>query len=254
MPIKHSLYRGLSLAHRAFGKPAGGPGSRVLMYHSVGGEVPGNPYGISMPVKLFRAQMARLAARGGWRFSGFEKPSQARRDLALTFDDGFKDNLTAAAPVLQELGLPMTVFVTAGHVRTPGALYLSKSELLELARLPGVGVGAHGDKHVPLDALSDGELAAELRDSKAYLEDVLGRPVTALSYPHGRVDRRVRDAAQKAGYRLGGTSRYGLNGAGRDPLLLCRTEITAFDTVEDLELKVDGHWDWFARRHADPAL
>ncbi len=251
--MKHLVYRAISLGHKAFGKPDEGAGSRVLMYHSVGGDVPGNPYGISISVKLFRAHMRRLAARGGWRFAPFEKPSPARRDLAITFDDGFKDSLTVAAPILQELGMPMTVFVTAAHVRAPGKLYLSRDELKQLASLPSVQIGAHGNNHVPLQALSDQQLNAELTESKAYLEDAIGMPVATLSYPHGRVDRRVRDAAEAAGYVVGGTSRYGKNSAERDPLLLCRTEITAWDSVDDLDLKVDGHWDWFRLRHPDPA-
>jgi len=223
------------------------------MYHSVGGDVPGNPYGICIDPKLFNAHLRALAAHGGFRYSLFSKPSPARRELAITFDDGFRDTLTVAAPVLQELDLPMTVFVTSAHIREPGRLYLSKDELKMLAALPNVLIGAHGDRHKPLDALPDAELAAELRDSRSFLEDLLGRPVRTMSYPHGRVDRRVRDAAQAAGYELAGTSRYGISDAARDPLLLHRTEITAYDSVGDLLLKADGHWDWFARRHPDPA-
>ena len=77
--------------------------------------------------------------------------------------------------------------------------------------------------------------------------------VTALSYPHGSVDQRVRNAAKTAGYKMGGCSRYGLNHPDRDPLLLCRTDLTDFDSVADLTLKIEGHWDWFRFRHKDPA-
>lgn len=251
MSLKQAVYRAVSRASRLARPAASGAGLRVLMYHSVGADVPGNPYGICISPRLFKDHMRRLAERGGWQFCAFGAPSEGRRQLALTFDDGFKDTLTTAAPVLQELGIPMTVFVTAEHVRAPGSLYLSKDELRELAQF--ALVGAHGDRHRPLDELSDAELSAELSDSKKFLEDAIGKPVDTLSYPHGRVDRRVRDAAAAAGYRLGGCSRYGLNRPGRDPLLLCRTEITAYDSVSDLDLKVDGHWDWFALRHPDPA-
>ncbi len=251
--MKHQAYRLLSRAWKLAGKGAAGPGLRVLMYHSVGGALPEDPYGTSIPPKLFKEHMRRLAERGGWEPSPFTSPSEARRQLAVTFDDGYRDTLTTAAPVLQQLDIPLTVFVSAEHVRNPGRLYLSPEELKTLAALPGVLVGAHGSRHVPLDELPDDRLAAELRDSRAFLEDLIGRPVRTMSYPHGRVDRRVRDAAAAAGFTLAGCSRYGLNAPDRDPLLLCRTEITAWDSVDDLLLKVDGHWDWFARRHPDPA-
>jgi peptidoglycan/xylan/chitin deacetylase (PgdA/CDA1 family) len=248
--VKHLLYRSVSAAHRALLRPAAGPGSRVLMYHSVGGAVPGNPYGISIAPELFRAHMQALK---GLVHAPFGRPPAEGRVVSITFDVGFADTLTVAAPVLAALGLPFTVFVTAEHVRSPGSLYLSRAQLQELARVPGASIGGHGDRHVPLEELSERELADNLRSARAYLEDAVGKPVTSLSYPHGRVDRRVRDAAQAAGYALGGTSRYGLNPPDRDPLLLCRTEITAWDTVDDLLLKTEGHWDWFRLRHPDPS-
>lgn len=38
------------------------------------------------------------------------------RSLALTFDDGFRDNLTTALPLLEEFDAPATIFVTTGFV------------------------------------------------------------------------------------------------------------------------------------------
>ncbi|MGN6496840.1 MAG: polysaccharide deacetylase family protein [Tsuneonella sp.] len=35
---------------------------------------------------------------------------------AITFDDGYRDNLTTAAPILAEFGLPATMFVSTGHI------------------------------------------------------------------------------------------------------------------------------------------
>ena len=253
--LKHRLYRGISrlcAAADGGGKPR--PGQRVLLYHAVGTALPGNPYGISMDAERFRRHASYLASlRPAWEFVAFGRPSAEKPQVAITFDDGFRDNLTTAAPLLAGLGLPMTVFVTPDKVRRPEGVYLSPTELKELAALPGVTIGAHGDTHARLVDLDNAALRRELESSRRYLEDLLGRPVDSMSYPHGAVDRRVRDAAQAAGFVLGACSRYGLNSPERDPLLLCRTELTAWDDEEDLALKTAGHWDWYRLRHADPA-
>ena len=42
------------------------------------------------------------------------------RAIALTFDDGYLDNLEYAAPVLERAGLPATFFLTSGWLGKPG--------------------------------------------------------------------------------------------------------------------------------------
>lgn len=252
--MKRTVYRAVSRLHSALFSAPPRPGLRVLLYHSVGTTLPEDPYGTSISRERFTdhvAALKRLAAE--LEPSVFDAPSGDKPRLAITFDDGYKDVLATSAPLLSEAGIPFTVFVTSSFLDDPAGLYLSSAELKELAAMPGARVGAHGTRHVPLTGLDDDALREELAGSRKKLEDIIGQRVDSLSYPHGAVDRRVRDAAHVAGYVLGGCSRYGLNPAGRDPLLLCRTEVTAWDDSADLELKVRGHWDWFRFRRPDPA-
>lgn len=253
MSLKHALYSAVSRAGRALAPAQPRPGLRVLVYHSVGGTLPSDPYGTAIDPARFKSHLDALERlRGAWAPAPFAPASGARSEFALTFDDGYRDTLTRAAPLLAARAWPFTVFVTPELI-DGGPLYLSKSELRELAALPGVQIGAHGDRHVPLTRLDDAALAADLAASRARLEDWLARPVTLMSYPHGAVDRRVRHAAAAAGFTAAGCSRYGLNEPGRDPLLLCRTEVVAWDDDDDLALKAAGHWDWFRWRRPDPA-
>ncbi|MBI5631796.1 MAG: polysaccharide deacetylase family protein [Elusimicrobia bacterium] len=254
MSLKHLAYRGLSRLWAL--RPAARPkaGLRALLYHSIGSTVPNDHYGLSLSPRRFEEHLEALAeARADWEWALFAKPRPDRLQVAITFDDGYKDTLRVAAPLLAKRGIPFTVFVASSYVLSKNSLYLTAKELKELSQFKNVLIGAHGHHHKALSSLGADALSNELVKSREILEDLLGKPVTTLSYPHGAVNRRVRDAASAAGYALGGCSRYGLNAPDRDPLLLCRTELTAWDTARDFSLKLEGSWDWFAWRRRDPA-
>jgi len=121
------------------------PGIRVLLYHSVGTDLPHDTYGMSMSVEAFKEQIRtisedrkteviplRLAENS---LSLVENESKLK--LTITFDDGYRDNLYDAAPTLLEWGLPFTVFVTAGFLQKNSSVYLSIEDLKELSGLPG---------------------------------------------------------------------------------------------------------------------
>lgn len=221
-------------------------GLRILLYHAVGTRLRHDPYGISIGVDLFERHMALLAGRTEIRLVGLLDwlPASPGLHVAVTFDDGYKDNLYQAAPILQRYDIPFTVFATSSFLRSGSDEYLTPGELRELAALPGVTIGSHGSTHRPLVACDDAALDAELGGSRQYLEDLLGGPVTAIAYPHGAADSHVTQAARRAGYTLGVCSRFGVNGPSHDPLVLCRTELIASDSERVFLQKLQGGWDW----------
>lgn len=234
----------------------GRDGNRILMYHAVGTLVPGDALGLyNISPARFESHMRILAAKHRDSIKPLDADSlkDAKPGFMLTFDDGYLDNLIRACPMLSRFGIPFTVFVTTGPVLKNEAGYLGKNELRELDKQDGVTIGAHGVTHVPLAECGERQLKEELAGSKACLEDLLGHPVDSLSYPHGSVNRRVRDAAEQAGFRIGATSRFDINPPDRDPLLLCRTDIWSGDSDSVFSEKLAGDWDWRKWRHADPA-
>lgn len=139
-----------------------------------------------------------------------------RGSTAITFDDGFRNVVEHALPVLRRHRLPATVFVVAetlteagrrvDWVDTPpsdGELEtLTLDEILELQE-GGVAIGSHSYSHRILTELSEEECEADLRRSRELLEDLLRRPVPHIAYPRGYHDEKVRQAAQRAGFRNG---------------------------------------------------
>ncbi|WP_189446787.1 polysaccharide deacetylase family protein [Candidatus Methylopumilus universalis] len=230
-------------------------GLRVLMYHAVGTPALGDELGLfSISPNLFKQHMTLLAGSQNVRVVRFEQASldDLGCRVAITFDDGYLDNLDVAAPILSEIGIPFTVFVTSDFVRNRKAGFLSPEALRELGTFPGAQIGSHGASHVALTKCDESALNNELISSRHYLEDILGVEVRKLAYPFGAVDRHVRDAAFMAGYTLGACSFSGVNSLGRDPLLLRRTEISALDSGRVFRQKMHGDWDWYRWRSQDP--
>lgn len=145
----------------------------VLYYHRVGAP---DPEHLSIPTEAFRRQMEYLVARGFRTLHCVDladhlagKHVITRPAVMVTFDDGFRDNLREAAPILESLGLKAVLFQSSGLIRpedsAPAASYrgfnqahtaarrgdkgdfLSRSELQQLRRSGLIEVQSHGHAH-----------------------------------------------------------------------------------------------------------
>ena len=134
------------------------------------------------------------------------------RRLRVTFDDAFR-SAVSVFPELEQLGLPVTIFVCSGYARDGAPLTiteLASDDPQQLATMTwddlrghaerGVRIESHGVSHAHLPALGDDELRRELVDAKQRIEDEIGDRCTELAYPYGEHDDRVRAAARSAGY------------------------------------------------------
>lgn len=91
----------------------------VLMYHRIAEPVV-DPWELCVSRRNFAEQLAVLGRRATvLPLRGIEgrlrKASGARPLVAVTFDDGYADNLHEALPALQRADVPATVFVATGH-------------------------------------------------------------------------------------------------------------------------------------------
>jgi peptidoglycan/xylan/chitin deacetylase (PgdA/CDA1 family) len=191
----------------------------ILCYHAVSESWPAD---LSLPPGDFERQIRRKLAAGyeGVTLKQSRAPGRPDRCLVVTFDDGYLSTLTVAAPILDRLGVPATLFVPSDHIGRdepmtwPGIdRWLHgphREELMPLdwegvRTLAGSGweIGSHTCSHPHLTGLPEDELARELRDSRARIGAELGREPDSIAYPYGDVDARVAAAARTAGYALG---------------------------------------------------
>ena len=223
--------------------------TRLVTFHAVGNRVDGDVHGIYdlTPAEFGRHVDAIVgaAAEAGLPFRRLgEWPAPG---IVVTFDDGYADLVGTVAPVLSERGIPFHCFVTGDRLDAGDTRYLDRAALAELAAVPLAGIGAHGWRHAPLDAMQPGERDHDLRASRSSLEDLLQRTVDTMSYPYGRGNGDVRGAAQRAGFARAACSTWGFAPPESDPLLLPRIDLWAGDSPRTVRHKVLGHWNWFGR-------
>jgi peptidoglycan/xylan/chitin deacetylase (PgdA/CDA1 family) len=213
----------------------------VLCYHALTDAWP-DALAVSPPV--FERQLWRLVRRGFRSVPAGDVLSRRGRLFHVTFDDAYT-NVYAMLPRLKRLGLHATVFACSDFARDGTPLLIPELRARaagfepELATMDwdalrdsaeqGFEIGSHTVSHPHLPALSDEELRRELRDSRDAVADEVGLPCRFLAYPFGEYDRRVRDAAEAAGY----TAAFALRrrgGSPPDPFALPRIDIYRRDT------------------------
>lgn len=177
----------------------------VLMYHHVSPHPGGGTYGTALTVspQEFDDQL-RILSAAGCAVVGVERlvadvrsGRAPRCEVALTFDDGYEDAATVAAPMLRRYGDVGTFFVTTGLLDTPG--HLTDTEVRALAA-SGMDIEAHTVTHPDLTRIAPSAVMREVDGSRETLRLLTHDDVAAFAYPAGRFDSNVERAVSAAGF------------------------------------------------------
>lgn len=134
----------------------------------------------------------------------------------VTFDDALRSVLELAAPIMDRLGFPGTIYAATDYVggaatwegydewagtEHDGELRCMSWDDLRGLAARGWEVGSHTVTHPRLSRIDEGSIATELTESKRVCEEQIGMACEALAYPYSDYDARAVRAAAAAGYR-----------------------------------------------------
>lgn len=241
----------------------------ILMYHRVAPRAAGAaaPTWNATPKRLGR-QLSGLIARGyrPWplrralecRLSGEAVPA---RTFVVTFDDGYDNVYHYAWPVLKELSVPATVFVTtayldgerpfsfddwsaAGSDAVPAVAWkpLTAGHCSEMLDGGLIEIGSHTHTHADLRGRPE-LFRRDLARSIEVLRERFGLPDVTFAFPFGYFGPKMVAAAREAGAKCALTAEPKTVGPRDDPFAWGRFNVGRFDTPATLMLKLNG---WYS--------
>ena len=228
----------------------------IIVYHSVGEDC-ADAYRrwLVRPAEL-SAQLGALSDYG-YRSITVHELALLRRSgrtvpqgtCVITFDDGLKDFMKGAMPILTDRGFSASLYVVSGLIGASACWLANLGEgerpMLDWPALrdlhgAGIEIGAHSVRHRELDTLSRSRATQEIRDCKHTLEDGLGEAVTTFAYPHGYASRVTRRTVEEAGFLAACRVRHALSNETEDLFALSRIIVTSAETPQRLISLIEG--------------
>jgi peptidoglycan/xylan/chitin deacetylase (PgdA/CDA1 family) len=219
----------------------------ILTYHQISlAPKKGTPYrSLCVTPNAFFRQMKLLKLLGYTgvsmgRLYPYLTGEKSGKVIGITFDDGYKNNLEFALPVLEALGFSSTCYVVSKQIGgsnqwdleagVPQVPLMTREDLRSWIA-GGQEIGAHTRSHPHLCQLSLEHAAEEILNCKSDLYNAIGRSVNHFCYPYGEYNKEVIGLVEQAGYNTATTTKRGRTCSGDNPLMLSRVPILRTTTL-----------------------
>lgn len=154
--------------------------------------------------------------------------------VVLTFDDGYADFATVAAPIMATLGLRATDFVVSGFIGRPN--YMTAQQILQVQAM-GMVIGCHTVHHVALAHVPLAVARVEIDLARLQLQQLTHTSVDDFAYPYGDFDTAVVGLVEQAGFRDAVTTLPGIVHTLAQRFVLTRERIGGTDTLASFAAK-----------------
>lgn len=175
----------------------------VLVYHSINND----KSNLSLKIDNFEKQI-KFLKKSGFKTVSFEEiDKNEKKQIIITFDDGYKDTCQFALPILKKYNFKATCFLVSNLIGKKNSWdsfrddFISKNlmnteDINEWIK-NGMFIGSHSHNHTDLTKLNKFDLEKDLEFSKKTLEDKFGKEINNFCYPFGKVNKNVFDTVGK---------------------------------------------------------
>ena len=229
--------------------------ARVLMYHMINYPKKKAKFNkLRVSPRSFQKQVRYLKDKG-YQFIFMSELAESEENcVALTFDDGYRDNLVHADKILEEVGGKATLYlvcdrhgrdwsVTKKAKHNSGELRdeekLSDNDVKTMLSNGRWELGAHTVTHAHLPSIDHADLYREITRSKEILEKTFDVNVKSFAYPFGIYSDRDVQAVRDAGFETACTTREGISErCTRDPLELSRVKVRGGESMLSFRVRL----------------
>ncbi|MFS2034149.1 polysaccharide deacetylase family protein [Polaromonas sp. CT11-55] len=227
----------------------------ILVYHQIAEAPPkgSSPFrGLYVAPAAFARQMAWLKRLGytGLSMGGlmpYLRGERSGKVVGITFDDGYRNNLSHALPVLVKHGFSSTCYAVSGllgktniwdqNIGIPQTPLMDEGEIRQWVA-GGQEIGSHTRSHANLLETDEAGCVEEMVQGKSGLEAVTGSPVAHFCYPFGHFNAGHVEMARTLGFATATTTQRSRCHEGMDLLQLPRVPVLRTTSLPVFWLKV----------------
>jgi len=239
----------------------------VLMYHKIPEKPSESQHRIFVTKGVFAKHIQYLKQMGyksltfqeydDYRNGKLPAKNFPKKPVILTFDDGYKDNLVNALPIMKAAGFKGVLFILADRSHTDNFWDVAKGETSEplmtheellLMQKAGWELGAHTFTHSDLTTLSPTDSWNEIANGKQRIESEFSQDVISFAYPYGKFNEEVKEQLLDAGYKYAVVIDAGGLHLEEDPLEIFRVYMFPEDGLLQIRKKAASWYRAYFRK------
>ena len=186
-----------------------------------------------------------------------------KKYVIITFDDGYKDNLKNALPILKKYNMKMVLFLITGEKYNKWDAdiddrekekrfdLMTDEEVRELISSGLVEIGGHTTVHLDMPNTDLKIIENDLKQSNEILEKITGYKPISFAYPWGNSTKNVREVVRNSGYSFAVSTEEGSPCFSDDLFEIVRVGVYSKDNLEKFKERVSGKYPFIRERRKE---